>query len=825
MRVNQEVQDVLNAAYQEAKQRSHEYLTPEHVLYAALHFEYPREVLVECGAEPDEVRSEVDDHLKTRVPSVDDVEPTQSVSFHNVIERAVFHTQNASKEEVDLGDILVSIFDEDESFGSYFLRRSGVSRLSLLETISHGVQPADLEDGEVDAEEEGEDEEGKGSRKRKDPLEQFTDNLTQMAVEGKLEPVIGREDIIERAVQVLCRRMKNNPVLLGDAGVGKTAIAEGLAQRIADESVPALLKSYTIFSLDMGRILAGTRYRGDFEERMKQVISALQKRENVILFIDEIHTIVGAGAVSGGAMDASNMLKPALSSGEIRVIGSTTYEEYKKYFEKDRALSRRFQKIEVPEPSEEDAVKILEGLRGKYEEYHHVSYTDDALRAAVNLSALYITDRYLPDKAIDVMDESGAYMRMKTYREGEEEGEPVTILDGDIEKVVSKIAKIPERTVNASEGMRLKTLESDLKQEVFGQDEAIRSVVDAVKRSRAGFRNGEKPVASFLFVGPTGVGKTELARQLSSTLGVTMHRFDMSEFQEKHTVSRLLGSPPGYVGYEEGGMLTDAVRKTPHCVLLLDEIEKAHQDIFNVLLQAMDYATITDNTGRKADFRNAVIIMTSNAGAREIGKPMIGFGQRSVTNQAINDAVERIFTPEFRNRLDKVVVFHGLGQEITENIVRKELDQFRTQLAEKDVELEVSDEAITWLAERGYNEEFGARNVARLVEEKVKGFFVDEVLFGGLARGGTARVEVEEDDIVVRTVKSNGPRPESDSGEQDLSGSAGEKPDESDHSGQQEDGGTDDSDSDSDRESSEDAERDDKKNQVAGAEAEVEPHE
>lgn len=775
MKVNQEVQDVLNAAYQEAKQRSHEYLTPEHVLYAALHFEYPREVLSECGAEPDSVRNDVDEHLKSRVPAVDDVEPTQSVSFHNVIERAVFHTQNASKEEVDLGDILVSIFDEDESFGSYFLRKAGVSRLNLLETISHGVKPEDFEDGEIEAEDDEEDE-AKGSKKRKDPLEQFTDNLTQAATDGKLEPVIGRDDIVERTVQVLCRRLKNNPVLLGDPGVGKTAIAEGLAQRIADGSVPALLKEYTIFSLDMGRVLAGTRYRGDFEERMKQVISALQKREKVILFIDEIHTIVGAGAVSGGAMDASNMLKPALSAGDIRVIGSTTYEEYKKYFEKDRALSRRFQKIEVPEPSEDDTVKILEGLRAKYEEYHHVRYTDEALRAAVNLSALYITDRHLPDKAIDVMDESGAYMRMKTFREGDEEGDPVTILDGDIEKVVSKIAKIPERTVNASEGVRLKSLKADLKRAVFGQDEAIESVVNAVKRSRAGFRKGDKPVANFLFVGPTGVGKTELARQLSDTLGVTMHRFDMSEFQEKHTVSRLLGSPPGYVGYEEGGMLTDAVRKTPHCVLLLDEIEKAHEDIFNVLLQAMDYATITDNTGRKADFRNAVIIMTSNAGAREIGKPMIGFGERSVTNQAVKDAVERIFTPEFRNRLDKVVIFHALGQEITENIVRKEVDEFRGQLADRNVEIQVDDDAVAWLARHGYSEEFGARNIARLVEDKVKGFFVDEVLFGSLAKGGIAQVSVENDDIVVRTVESNEPAADTDSEEyaEDDSESAGD---------------------------------------------------
>ncbi|MFP4510609.1 MAG: ATP-dependent Clp protease ATP-binding subunit ClpA [Spirochaetota bacterium] len=754
MRVNQEVQDVLNAAYQEARQRNHEYLTPEHVLYAALHFEYPRDIIVECGSDADELRALIDEHLKTKVPTVENLEPTQSVSFQNIIERAVFHTQNASKEEVDLGDILVSIFDEEQSFGSYYLKKQGISRLSLLESISHGVEPEEIDDAEVESEDEddGEDEQGGGRRRtRKDPLLQFTDNLTEMAAKGKLEPVIGRDDIIERAVQVLCRRMKNNPVLLGDPGVGKTAIAEGLAQRIAEETVPAILQGYTIFSLDMGRVLAGTRYRGDFEERMKKVIAALQKRNKVILFIDEIHTIVGAGAVSGGAMDASNMLKPALSAGEIRVIGSTTYEEYKKYFEKDRALSRRFQKIEVPEPSEDDTLEILKGLRGKYEEYHNVRFSDDALQAAVHLSALYITDRHLPDKAIDVMDETGAFMRMKSFRAGAEDADPVTIIEGDIEKVVSKIAKIPERTVNQSEGMRLKTLGEDLGSAVFGQDQAIDAVVDAVKRSRAGFRKSNKPVASFLFVGPTGVGKTELANQLASTMGVTLHRFDMSEFQEKHTVSRLLGSPPGYVGYEEGGLLTDAIRKTPHCVLLLDEIEKAHQDIFNILLQAMDYATITDNTGRQADFRNTVIIMTSNAGAREIGKPMIGFGERSVTSQAIDDAVEKIFSPEFRNRLDKVVVFNPLAETVIEDIVRKELVEFNEQLSEKNVTLEVSDDAVAWIARHGYSEEFGARNIARLVEDKIKGFFVDAVLFGSLSRGGAAYATVVDDDIDIST--------------------------------------------------------------------------
>jgi len=764
MRVNQEVQDVLNAAYQEARRRSHEYLTPEHVLYAALHFDYPREILRESGGEPDELRSEVDEHLKTKVPEVDELDPTQSVSFQNIIERAVFHTQNSSKEEVDIGDILVSIYDEEQSFGSYFLRKGGVSRLSLLETISHGVAKEELEEAPVEEDdaEEG-DEAGSGKRKR-DPLQQFTDNLTEFAREGKLEPVIGRDDVLERTVQVLCRRLKNNPVFLGDAGVGKTAIAEGLAQRIADGTVPALLRDYDIFSLDMGRVLAGTRYRGDFEERMKQVIAALKKRDKVILFIDEIHTIVGAGAVSGGAMDASNMLKPALSAGEIRVIGSTTHEEYKRYLEKDRALSRRFQRIDVPEPSEDDAYQILLGLRQKYEQYHNVSYSDDALRTAVHLSAQYITDRYLPDKAIDVMDESGAYMRMKTFNEGEDEQEAVPVIENDIERVVSKIAKIPERTVSANEGERLRNLESDLREAVYGQDDAIKTVVDAVKRSRAGFRRADKPVASFLFVGPTGVGKTELARTLSSTLGVSLHRFDMSEFQEKHTVSRLLGSPPGYVGYEEGGLLTDAVRKNPHSVLLLDEVEKAHQDIFNVLLQAMDYATITDNTGRQADFRNVVIIMTSNAGAREIGKPLIGFGSKQITEQAVDDAVERIFSPEFRNRLDKVVVFRSLGREIIQDIVRKELREFNEQLAEKRVSLEVTDEAVALLAELGYSDEFGARNVARTVEEKIKSYFVDEVLFGSLAHGGIARADVENGDIKIRTISSESPFGSGDEG-------------------------------------------------------------
>ncbi|TVR33111.1 MAG: ATP-dependent Clp protease ATP-binding subunit ClpA [Spirochaetaceae bacterium] len=759
MKINRELQAILNAAYQEAKQRKHEYLTPEHVLYAALHFEYPRDLVHECGAEPDAIRSEVDQHLGERIPVVDGEEPFQTVGFQHVIERAVFHTENASKEEVDIADIMVSIFDEEESFGSFFMRQAGITRLDLLEVISHGFSRvgADYQDGAEESEADNgdrsaqtEEEQESGRSKKRDALSQFTTDLTAQAREGKLEPLIGREDILERTIQVLCRRLKNNPVHLGDPGVGKTAITEGLAQRIADEKVPNLLKGYTVYALDMGSMLAGTRYRGDFEERMKQVMKELESRDNVILFVDEIHTLVGAGAVSGGSMDASNMLKPALASGKIRCIGSTTYEEYKRYFEKDRALSRRFQKIEVPEPSEDEAYEILQGLRGKYEEFHNVSYSDDALRAAAHLSALYINDRHLPDKAIDVIDECGAYIRMRREASADE-GEPVTIMESDIEKVVSKIAKIPERSVSVSERDRLRDLEQDLKQVVFGQDDAIGQVVQAVKRSRAGFRRADKPVASFLFVGPTGVGKTELARQLADTLGVSMLRFDMSEYQEKHTVSRLIGSPPGYVGYEEGGLLTETIRKTPHAVLLLDEIEKAHADIYNILLQVMDYATVTDNSGKRADFRNVVLIMTSNAGAREIGKPLIGFGGRNVTSDAVDDAVERIFSPEFRNRLDKVVVFNRLATEVIEDIVRKELDDFVAQLAEKNVTLEVTPACISWLAERGYSEEFGARNISRIIEEKIKSFFVDSVLFGELQDGGRATADVsEEQEVVIR---------------------------------------------------------------------------
>ncbi len=756
MKVSDDVQSILKAAYLNAKEQQHEYLTPEHVLYTSMFFDSPRDIIFSCGADPDEIRKNVEEHLKTHMPAVKNAEPVQSVGFQGVIERALFHSEASNKETVDMGDILVSIYDEDQSFGAYYLKKSGVSRYSLLKVISHGGVLEDENKNEDQAHEDQDEREeaspfGKRKRGKRSALAQFTRELTQASKDGELEPLIGREDILERVIQVLCRRLKNNPLLVGDAGVGKTAIAEGLAARMAEGKVPSLLRDYSMYALDMGSVLAGTRYRGDFEERLKKIIVELEKKEKVILFIDEIHTIIGAGAVSGGTMDASNLLKPAIASGKLRCLGSTTYDEFKKYFDRDRALSRRFQQIEVPETTPDETYQILQGLRGRYEEFHEVSYTDEALRAAVDLSHQYINDRYLPDKAIDVIDEAGAYMRILAFKE---EAKPESVLgESDIERVVSKIAKIPEKSVSVSEVDRLKTLEAELKENIYGQDEPIATVVEAVKRSRAGFRDADKPVASFLFVGPTGVGKTELARQLASNMGIALHRFDMSEYQERHTVARLVGSPPGYVGYEEGGLLTDAIRKTPHAVLLLDEIEKAHQDVFNVLLQVMDYATLTDNAGRKADFRNVIIIMTSNAGSRDLGKSAIGFGEREITEQAMDEAVERAFSPEFRNRLDKVVSFNKLDERVMVQIVGKELRLFETQLEDKGVKLEVSEECRLWLARKGYSQEFGARNVARLVQDKVKAFFVDAVLFGDLAAGGRAVIGIEDDDVVIKAEK------------------------------------------------------------------------
>ena len=760
MKVSDEVQGVLKAAYMDAKERKHEYLTPEHVLYAALFFDEPQEILRRCGIDPEEIKEGLEEHLAKRIPVVDKSEPTQSLGFQQVIQRAVFHTESAAKESVELSDVLVSIFDEEKSFGSYYLRKAGLSRLNLTRVISHGMDlddedatgdPEQGEEREAADEAVGPEAEGEPARKRgrRSALAAFTRDLTEAARKGELEPLIGREDIVERTVQVLCRRLKNNPILVGDPGVGKTAIAEGLAARIAEDKVPDLLRGYSVYALDMGSVLAGTRFRGDFEERMKMVLKELEAKQKVILFIDEIHTVVGAGAASGGTLDASNLLKPAIATGKLRCMGSTTYDEFKKHFDKDRALSRRFQKIEVPETTPEETFQILQGLRGRYEDYHQVKYTDEALQAAVDLAHQYINDRQLPDKAIDVIDEAGAYNRILTFKNGPRDNPTLSLQE--IEQVVSKIAKIPVKTVSLTEADRLKNLEEQLRASIFGQDEAVEAVAQAIKRSRAGFRAPDKPVASMLFVGPTGVGKTELCRQLADTLGVPLHRYDMSEYQERHTVARLVGAPPGYVGYEEGGLLTDAIRKNPHAVLLLDEIEKAHQDVFNVLLQVMDYATLTDNQGRKADFRNVIIIMTSNAGARELGKSSIGFGARGKNREAIDEAVKRIFAPEFRNRLDKVVAFNRLDERIVLQIVDKELKAFAAQLSEKKVALEVTEACRKHLAEKGYSEEFGARNVARLVQDKVKSFFVDAVLFGDLAAGGRAVVDLEGEQVVIRT--------------------------------------------------------------------------
>ncbi|MBN2659539.1 MAG: ATP-dependent Clp protease ATP-binding subunit ClpA [Spirochaetales bacterium] len=755
MNISEEVQTVINSAWYEAKNRSHEYFTAEHVLYTALNFDKSKIILEQCGIDTDELIEELEIYFEKHIPQVKDIDPFQTVGLQSVIERTMIHMEAAGKDTIEIGDLLVSILEQEESYGSYFLKKAGLKKLTLLDFLSHRI---DEEEEEPDEDDEEEYEfvrdqmksvgGGKGSAKKKQSnLDKYTTNLTALAEEGKLEPLIGREEEIERTIQVLSRRLKNNPVHVGDPGVGKTAVTEGLAQRIVAGEVPGPLKGYSIFSLDMGSLLAGTKFRGDFEERMKLVLGELEDREKAILFIDEIHTIIGAGAVSGGAMDASNLLKPALVRGTLKCIGSTTFDEYKKHFEKDHALVRRFQKIDINEPTVDETLQILKGLRSVYEQHHGVMYSDEALQSAVDLSAQYINERKLPDKAIDVIDEAGAWKRLFCEKNGDTLIPEVS--EKDIELVVSKIAGIPEKSVSVSETEKLKSLETILRKQIFGQNRAVSAVVEAVKRSRAGFRNPDKPIASFLFVGPTGVGKTELARTLADEMGITLHRFDMSEYQEKHTVSRLIGSPPGYVGFEEGGLLTDAIRKTPHAVLLLDEIEKAHRDVFNILLQMMDYATVTDNMGRKADFRNVIIIMTSNAGAGELGKAIIGFGDNMVQVGSMEKAIERTFTPEFRNRLDKVVLFDRLDQKIVEKIVIKEISHFRHMLTAKNVTLNVSDECVSWLAREGYSPEFGARNIARLVEDKIKTIFVDQVLFGDLSEGGNAVAEIVDNDVKI----------------------------------------------------------------------------
>ncbi|HKQ78220.1 MAG TPA: ATP-dependent Clp protease ATP-binding subunit ClpA, partial [Blastocatellia bacterium] len=740
--ITKELQATLNLAANEAIKRRHEFLTLEHLLYAMLLDDTASDVIRNCGGDLDLLRRDLEDFFKEimhPLPRGVDRYPEQTAAFERVLERALAQAQNSSQEKVDGGNILAAIFEENHSHAKYLLEKQGITKLDILNYISHGISKGD-EIGEPLPLGEDEDDEAT-SRAMRDPLKAFASNLVERAAEGGIDPLIGRLSELERTIQVLCRRRKNNPLYIGDPGVGKTAIAEGLALKIHQNDVPDVLKGAEVYALDMGALLAGTRYRGEFEMRLKAVIAELNKKPGVILFIDEIHTIVGAGAVSGGSMDASNILKPALASGELRCIGSTTHNEYKASFERDRALARRFQIIEISQPSVGDTIQILHGLKSYYENHHGVKYCDEAIRAAAELSAKYINDRYLPDKAIDVIDEVGAATKLKPVEE-----RPELITETDVELVVAKMAKIPPKTVSVSDKEKLQSLDADLKAVIYGQDHAIMQLVNAIKLSRSGLANPDKPIGSFLFSGPTGVGKTELAKQLARALGVEFLRFDMSEYMEKHTVSRLIGAPPGYVGFDQGGLLTDAIRKTPYSVLVLDEIEKAHPDLFNILLQVMDHATLTDNNGKKADFRNSILVMTTNAGARELSGKKLGFkhveeGGIGGTGSKAQGAIERTFSPEFRNRLDAWIAFESLSFENIGRVVDKFINELRDQLSDKNVTLELTEAGRAWLANKGFDRLFGARPMARLIQSKIKEPLANEVLFGALQGGGKVVVD------------------------------------------------------------------------------------
>ena len=742
--ISKELSATLGFAVREAKRRRHEYVSIEHVLFAILHDSTGIEVIESCGGNVQNLKNSLeryfDEHMKA-IQDEKDYVLQQTIGFQRVIQRAVNHARSAEKQEVAIGDILASIFYEKDSHAEYFLTDEGITRLDVLNYISHGLEGDGFEregDDEGDAAEEKPE-----TRKKKKPLEAFTADLVERAAQGKLDPLIGRKLELDRTMQVLCRRRKNNPVFVGDPGVGKTAMAEGLAQLISDGKAPEPLSDVRIYSLDMGSLLAGTKFRGDFEKRLKAVLKELESKPNAILFIDEIHTIVGAGATSGGSMDASNILKPALSTGEMRCIGSTTYEEFRNHFEKDRALSRRFEKIEILEPPIKESIQILKGLRSRYEDHHGFRYTDSALKSAVDLSNKYLNDRYLPDKAIDVIDEAGAALRLAGAANRKK------VHRSDIEKIIAKMARIPAISVTTSDKTKLEGLDPGLKSVVFGQDDAISALVTAIKRARAGLETPGHPIGSFLFTGPTGVGKTEVARQLSAILGVEFLRFDMSEYMEKHAVARLIGAPPGYVGFDQGGQLTDGIRKNPHCVLLLDEIEKAHQDIYNILLQVMDHATLTDNNGRKADFRNVILIMTSNAGSREMSSQSIGFGGASMdASDKGKIAIEKYFNPEFRNRLDEIITFNSLDPVITGKIVDKLIAELNGQMVPRHISLSLTDEARQWLAKTGYDPRYGARPLARVIQRHIKDKLSDEILFGKLEKGGVVRVGIADDDPV-----------------------------------------------------------------------------
>jgi ATP-dependent Clp protease ATP-binding subunit ClpA len=735
------LEDTLHRALGFANERGHEFATLEHLLLALVDDEDAAGVMKACDVDLGELKATLTSFVDAELGdlAVDDNEDAKpTTGFQRVIQRAVIHVQNAGREEVTGANVLVAIFAERESHAAHFLAERDMTRYDAVNYISHGIakKPGEGEARPVrGAMEEEEDDEKDG-----DALSAYCVDLNAKAREGGVDPLIGRESEVERCVQVLCRRRKNNPLLVGDPGVGKTAIAEGLARKIIEKDVPEVLQDATIYSLDMGSLLAGTRYRGDFEERVKQVVKELEERDGAILFIDEIHTVIGAGATSGGAMDASNLLKPALQSGSLRCMGSTTYKEFRQHFEKDRALARRFQKIDVVEPTQADSIKILQGLKPYFEDFHDVKYTNDAIKTAVELASRYITDRKLPDKAIDVIDEAGARMRLVPVSKRKK-----TIGVKEVETVVAKMARIPEKSVSKDDETALKSMGSDLRRVVFGQDDAIEKLSSAIKLARAGLREPEKPIGNYLFSGPTGVGKTEVAKQLASVLGVELLRFDMSEYMERHTVSRLIGAPPGYVGHDQGGLLTDAVDQHRHAVLLLDEIEKAHPDLFNILLQVMDHGSLTDANGKTVDFRNVVLIMTTNAGAADQAKEAIGFGRnkREGEDQA---AIEKLFTPEFRNRLDAIIPFAGLSQPIVARVVEKFVLQLEAQLADRGVTFELSDAATEWLSKRGYDEKFGARPLARVIQEHIKKPLADEILFGQLKSGGLVKVDVDAAD-------------------------------------------------------------------------------
>jgi len=768
--LSRNLEQTLHRALSFASERKHEYATLEHLLLGLTDDTDAATVLRACGVDLDKLRTDLTEFLDKDLAGLATDrpgDPKPTAGFQRVVQRAAIHVQSSGRDEVTGANVLVALFSERESHAVYFLQSQDMTRLDAVNFISHGIAkaPGRSQSRPVQGTQENHPEQErdeKPARRGQDALSNYCVNLNKKALAGKIDPLIGRDSEIERTIQILCRRTKNNPLYVGDPGVGKTAIAEGLAKRIVEGDVPEVLAKSTIFALDMGALLAGTRYRGDFEERLKAVVTELEAQPYAVLFIDEIHTVIGAGATSGGAMDASNLLKPALASGTLRCIGSTTYKEFRNYFEKDRALVRRFQKIDVNEPSTEDAVKILRGLKANYEKHHKVRYTDEAIRAAVELSAKYIHDRKLPDKAIDVIDEVGASRMLQPEHKRRK-----TVTLRDVEEIVAKIARIPPKSVSADDKETLRNLERDLKSMVFGQDRAIEALSAAIKLSRAGLRDQEKPIGNYLFSGPTGVGKTEVAKQLAATLGIELTRFDMSEYMERHSVSRLIGAPPGYVGFDQGGLLTDAIDQHPHTVLLLDEIEKAHPDLFNILLQVMDHGKLTDHNGKTVDFRNVILIMTTNAGASDLAKESIGFA-RDVRTGDDDDAIKRMFTPEFRNRLDAVITFAGLTQEIVGRVVEKFVMQLEAQLADRNVTIELSSAAKEWLAERGYDRLYGARPLARVIQEHVKKPLAEELLFGRLTKGGAVKVTIKDKKLDFEFIEASVPalpKPEGDGDE------------------------------------------------------------